>query len=227
MYDGKVVGSFGDASSFSFCTDKIMSTGGEGGMVLFKDEVAWAKAWAIKDHGKMPPEQLPSSIAPAGEFRYLHQSFGSNYRMTEMQAAIGRVQLAKLPKWLAQRKANADALTAAIAGLSGIIVDRQEPFASCAWYKYYIRIDENGLRVDKSRAEIIAELVKLGIQCGSGSCPDMSLEAAFKGRKPRRDGGLDNAHWLGARTIMFPVDHLLDEADMHAIARALTRVVTP
>jgi dTDP-4-amino-4,6-dideoxygalactose transaminase len=98
LYENKPVGSFGDASSFSFCTDKIMSTGGEGGMVLFADKAVWSRAWAIKDHGKAPPEQLPPSIAPAGEFRYLHQSFGSNFRMTEMQAAIGRVQLKKLPK---------------------------------------------------------------------------------------------------------------------------------
>jgi dTDP-4-amino-4,6-dideoxygalactose transaminase len=91
VYDGKMVGSFGDASSFSFCTDKIMSTGGEGGMILFADKSAWSKAWAIKDHGKVPPEEMPQNIAPPGEFRYVHQSFGTNFRMTEMQAAIGRV----------------------------------------------------------------------------------------------------------------------------------------
>jgi dTDP-4-amino-4,6-dideoxygalactose transaminase len=225
LYNNKPVGSFGDASSFSFCTDKIMSTGGEGGMILFADKNAWSRAWAIKDHGKTPPEQSPPSIGRAGEFRYLHQSFGSNYRMTEMQAAIGRLQLQKLPKWLAQRRANAACLTNAISALPGVTVDKDEACAKSAFYKFYIRIDESAVPGNKTRSDIIAGLMRLGIQCGSGSCPDMSQETAFKDRPPRRDGDLQNAHWLGASTIMFPVDHLLDEEDMLAIADALKKVI--
>ena len=225
MYENRPIGSFGDASSFSFCTDKIMSTGGEGGIVLFADKAVWSRAWAIKDHGKAPPEELPPSIAPAGEFRYVHQSFGTNFRMTEMQAAIGRVQLQKLPKWLAQRRANAACLTNAISKLPGIIVDKDEACAKSAFYKYYIRVDESEIPGNKTRSDIIAGLMRLGIQCGSGSCPDMSREAAFKDRTPRRDGELENARWLGTQTIMFPVDHLLDEDDMLAIADALKKVI--
>jgi dTDP-4-amino-4,6-dideoxygalactose transaminase len=225
VYDGRQVGSFGDASSFSFCTDKIMSTGGEGGMILFADKAAWSKAWAIKDHGKAPPEELPPSIAPAGEFRYIHQSFGTNFRMTEMQAAIGRIQLMKLPKWLGQRRANAACLAHEISALPGILVDKDEPYATSAYYKYYIRIDERSTPGKKTRSDIIAGLMRLGIQCGSGSCPDMSQERAFHGRIPRRDGNLKNARALGATTIMFPVDHLLDEGDMLTIADALKKVV--
>jgi dTDP-4-amino-4,6-dideoxygalactose transaminase len=225
MYENRPIGSFGDASSFSFCTDKIMSTGGEGGIVLFADKAVWSRAWAIKDHGKAPPEELPPSISPAGEFRYVHQSFGTNFRMTEMQAAIGRVQLQKLPKWLAQRRANAACLTNAISKLPGIIVDKDEACAKSAFYKYYIRVDESEIPGNKTRSDIIAGLMRLGIQCGSGSCPDMSREAAFKDRTPRRDGELENARWLGTQTIMFPVDHLLDEEDMLAIADALKKVI--
>ena len=225
VYDNKMIGSFGDASSFSFCTDKIMSTGGEGGMILFADKAAWSKAWAIKDHGKLPPEEMPQNIAPAGEFRYVHQSFGTNFRMTEMQAAIGRVQLKKLPKWLAQRRANAKCLSEAIGDIPGIIVDKIPNHIQSARYKYYIRVDEKELPGNKSRSDIIAGLLGLGIQCGSGSCPDMSQEIAFQGREPRRDGNLENAHKLGASTIMFPVDHLFGEDDMLVIASALRKVV--
>lgn len=225
VYDGKMVGSFGDASSFSFCTDKIMSTGGEGGMILFADKSAWSKAWAIKDHGKVPPEEMPQNIAPPGEFRYVHQSFGTNFRMTEMQAAIGRVQLKKLPKWLAQRRANAHCLSEAVADIPGVIVDAYDAHILSARYKYFIRIDEGKLPGNKTRADIIAGLLALGIQCGSGSCPDMSKEIAFQGREPRRDGNLENAHRLGASTIMFPVDHLFNEDDMLVIAGALKKVV--
>lgn len=225
VYDGKMVGSFGDAASFSFCTDKIMSTGGEGGMILFADKSAWSKAWAIKDHGKVPPEEMPKNIAPAGEFRYVHQSFGTNFRMTEMQAAIGRVQLKKLPKWLAQRRANAYCLSEAVAEIPGIIVDEPDAHILSARYKYLVRIDESKLPGNKTRSDIIAGLLALGIQCGSGSCPDMSREIAFQGREPRRDGNLENAHRLGASTIMFPVDHLFSEDDMLVIAGALKKVV--
>lgn len=225
VFDGKMVGSFGDASSFSFCTDKIMSTGGEGGMILFADKLAWSKAWAIKDHGKVPPEEMPQNIAPPGEFRYVHQSFGTNFRMTEMQAAIGRVQLKKLPKWLAQRRANAQCLSEAVADIPGVIVDEHDAHILSARYKYFIRVDENKLPGNKTRADVIAGLLALGIQCGSGSCPDMSKEIAFQGREPRRDGKLENAHKLGASTIMFPVDHLFSEDDMLVIAGALKKVV--
>lgn len=225
LYRDRPVGSFGDASSFSFCTDKIMSTGGEGGMLLLKDEESWAKAWAIKDHGKVPLALLPQNIAPPGEFRYLHRSFGSNYRMTEMQAAIGRVQLRKLPQWLAQRRANAEALASALSDLPGIVVDAPAAHVRPAWYKFYFRIDDRVLPKGLTRSDIIAGLMQLGIPCGSGSCPDMSREAAFEERAPRRDGDLANAHWLGARTIMFPVDHLLDQDDMMIFAEALKKVV--
>lgn len=224
LYKNKPVGSFGHASSFSFCTDKIMSTGGEGGMVLFQDENAWAKAWAGKDHGKLPVQHQPANHAAPGEFRYLHSIFGSNFRMTEMQAAIGRAQLAKLPKWLKQRRANAELLASEIVGLPGIIVDEVPSDITPAWYKFYLRVDEAALPNGLTRSDIIAGLMQLGIQCGSGSCPDMSREDAFANRPPRKDE-IRFAHKLGASTVMFPVDHLLDEDDMLAIAAGLRKVL--
>lgn len=224
-YKGQSVGSFGDASSFSFCTDKIMSTGGEGGMVLFKSDVAWANGWAIKDHGKAAPELRPQSTSLPGEFRYLHQSFGSNFRMTEMQAAIGRNQLHKLPFWTERRRLNAETLASALKGLPGIVLDWHEDHVQHAWYKFYVLIDETSLPARLTRSVVIGKLLKLGIQCGSGSCPDMSREAAFAGRSVRRDGNLPNANWLGARSLMFPVDHLLDESDMLKISEALKMVL--
>lgn len=224
LYKGQQVGSFGHASSFSFCTDKIMSTGGEGGMVLFRNEDAWAKAWAGKDHGKLPAKFQPENSAAPGEFRYLHSIFGSNYRMTEMQAAIGRAQLKKLPKWLQQRRANAETLALEIDGLPGIIFDKPPAYESPAWYKFYIRVDEGMLPNGLTRSDIIGGLMQLGIQCGSGSCPDMSREDAFANRPPRKDE-IRFAHKLAASTIMFPVDHLLDEDDMLAIAAGLRKVL--
>ncbi|MFY9686113.1 MAG: DegT/DnrJ/EryC1/StrS family aminotransferase, partial [Pseudolabrys sp.] len=95
--DGKLVGSFGHASAFSFCQDKIITTGGEGGMALFKDEAAWRSAWSYRDHGKDHDIMFKPTSSVA--FRWAHTGFGSNWRLTEMQAAIGLRQLAKLPAW--------------------------------------------------------------------------------------------------------------------------------
>ena len=224
-FRGRAVGSFGDASAFSFCTDKIMSTGGEGGMVLFADEAAWAKGWAYKDHGKDPIKLRTPSTGRPGEFRYMHDSFGSNFRMTELQAAIGRAQLRKLPGWLARRKANARALSDALSDLPAIVLQAVPAHVDHAWYKYYLRLDGARLPRGMDRSDVIAGLIARGIQCGSGSCPDMSREAAFEGLPPRRDGDLAQAHKLGACSVMFPVDHLLGEEDMLAIGAALREVL--
>lgn len=223
IYGNRRVGSFGDASSFSFCTDKIMSTGGEGGMVMFRDEAVWTRAWSLKDHGKTPPELLPRTISRAGEFQYLHNSFGSNYRLTEMQAAIGRVQLEKLPLWLERRRANAEALATMISDIPGVVIDWHEAHVRPAWYKFYARIDS---KAGMTRSDVIAGLMEFGIVCGSGSCPDMSREGAFDTRKVRRDRELANARRLGDQTIMFPVDHLLGEHDMRRVAVALREVMS-
>ena len=98
MHDDFPVGACSDAAAFSFCTDKIISTGGEGGMLVLHDHLLWERAWAYKDHGKSP--HAGAVIGPPGTFRWLHGSLGSNYRMTEMQAAIGLCQLTKLDGWV-------------------------------------------------------------------------------------------------------------------------------
>jgi dTDP-4-amino-4,6-dideoxygalactose transaminase len=225
VYHGRPLGSFGDASSFSFCTDKIMSTGGEGGMVLFRQREAWLKAAAYKDHGKNLLKLASPAITAPGEFRYLHDSFGTNFRLTEMQAAIGRAQLRKLPEWLERRSANAARLSASLQQLPGIIVDLPKPGHHPAWYKFYVRIDPAAMPNGIRRAELLARLTAMGIQCGSGSCPDMSGEAAFANSGARRDGNLAHAHALGETTVMLPVDHLLTDDDMDSIVQAFREIL--
>lgn len=224
-YRGQQVGSFGDCSSFSFCTDKIMSTGGEGGIVLFRTQKAWETAFAYKDHGKNPVKlRMPAVTAP-GEFRYTHDSFGTNFRLTELQAAIGRVQLRKLPSWLQQRRANAERLAAALHDLPGLIVDPVKPASDPAWYKFYVRVDPARLPEGITRSGLLARLTALGVQCGSGSCPDMSREGAFAKLSPRRDGDLVCATELGSTTIMLPVHHLMTADDIDFIAAAFREVL--
>ena len=96
-YKGNPVGSIGHVGCWSFCQDKIMTTGGEGGMVTTNYKDLWSKMWSFKDHCKNW-EAVYEREHPPG-FRWLHNSFGTNWRMTEMQAAIGRVQLKRMPEW--------------------------------------------------------------------------------------------------------------------------------
>lgn len=217
-FRGRPAGSFGDAAAFSFCTDKIMSTGGEGGMVLLRDEAHWKRAWAYKDHGKNP-DKFFAPPAAAG-FRYLHDSFGSNGRMTEMQAAIGRAQLAKLPGWLVRRRRNAQVLMRLLRANPAVEVPAIPDHAGHAFYRLYVTIAAS--RLGKAGATpIIDGMARMGMPVGGGSCADMTRETAFAGIDVRRDGLLPVARDLGRRSIAFPVDHLLDEGDMARLANCL------
>ena len=216
--NGRQVGSFGDAAAFSFCTDKIISTGGEGGMLLLDDEGAWARAWAYKDHGKSP--HPPAHNGLPGSFRWLHQSIGSNYRMTEMQAGIGLCQLDQLDRWLEIRRRNAAILNRHLAGTEAVRLTEPSPWVEHAYYKFYAFIRPEALRPLWSRDRIVAELIAYGIPAGSGSCPEIYLEAAFCTGSTGLER-LPNAFLLGRTSMMVPVDPTLSEADMHHMGRSI------
>jgi len=220
--DGRMVGSFGDIAAFSFCTDKIISTGGEGGMVVTSSGKLWKRAFSYKDHGK-DPDKIRQH-APGSRFRYIHDEFGSNFRMTEFQAAIGRRQLAKLPHWLGRRRRNAQALSEALRDHPLCIVPSSAPGVMHAWYKYNLVIRVEDLRERSSVEEIVDILRAQGITCGTGSCPDMSQEAAFR-TMPKREGDLPNAAWLGRRNLMLAVDHLFEPEQMRAIGDIAARTI--
>ncbi len=210
---GRPVGSFGDAAAFSFCTDKIMSTGGEGGMVLLRDDAAWERAWSRKDHGKSP--RGPAGANPAGTFRWLHECLGSNYRLTEMQAAIGVVQERKLDAWLAVRRRNAAILDRALAPLAAVRLAVPSPAVGHAYYKYYAFARPERLAPGWSRDRILAAITAAGVPCGSGICPEIYREHAFDGSASVPPVRLPVARALGETSMMFPVDPTLD-ADMVA-----------
>lgn len=221
--DGRKAGSFGAAAAFSFCTDKIMSTGGEGGMLLLKDQAAWRRAWAYKDHGK----NVALLAEPwAGQaFRYVHESFGTNWRMTEMQAAIGRVQLRKLPLWLERRRRNAALLRERLEGYPLIQLPVIPDGVEHAFYKFYLMLDIDHFPAGTGRAEVIAELVRQGIPAGSGSCPDMSRELAMRQSAHPNVRPLPAAAQVGERSLMLPVDHLLDDSAMIFVADKLVEAL--
>lgn len=222
-YGDQHVGTIGHMGCFSFCQDKIMSTGGEGGLLVMHDEALWSKAWAFKDHGKSF-DAVYHKEHPLG-FRWLHESFGTNWRMLEVQAAIGRLQLRKLPGWTAQRQSNAAVLTGRFSKLPSLRVPTVPKGSEHAQYKFYVYVQPEKLRTGWSRDRIMAGVVARGAPCYTGTCSEIYLEKAFTdvGLGPKER--LPVAQELGETSLMFLVHHTLTEADMSAVAGVVEEVV--
>ena len=221
-YKGRPVGSFGDAAAFSFCQDKIITTGGEGGMLVTNDEALWKTGWAYKDHGKNY-DAVYHRDHPVG-YRWLHESFGTNWRMTEMQAAIGRVQLRKLPHWLGQRRRNAAILAACFRNIPALRVAEPPDNVSHAHYKYYAFVRPERLRDGWHRDRIVAEIAAQGVPCFSGSCSEIYLEKAFELTGLRPAEPLPVARHAGETSLMFLVHPTLTADDMQRTCRAVEQV---
>jgi hypothetical protein len=222
-YKGLPVGSFGDAAAFSFCQDKIMTTGGEGGMVITNSRDLWEKIWSYKDHGKCY-DAVYNQTHPPG-FRWLHESFGTNLRMTEMQAAIGRIQLRKLPGWVEIRRRNASILTERFAKIGAFRVITPPPEVFHSYYKYYVFIRPERLRSGWDRNRIIENIVKRGVPCFSGSCSEVYLEKAFSAKGLNQNARLPVARELGETSLMFLVHPTLSAKDMEIMADEVGEVM--
>lgn len=202
FYKGRPVGSIGDVGAFSFCQDKIITTAGEGGMITLDSDELYEAAWAYKDHGKSY-DAIHRRDHPRG-FRWLHESFGTNWRLTEVQSAIGRLQLRKLPAWVETRRAHAAMLSACFRELSGLRVTVPAKHIGHAYYKYYTFVRPDALRTGWSRDRIVEEIGARGVACFSGSCSEVYLEKAFPvAWRPK--SRLSVAHELGETSLMFLV----------------------
>lgn len=202
--DGRRVGSFGTAAAFSFCTDKIMSTGGEGGMLLTSDESVWRSAWSLKDHGKSW-DAMQRPAAGKG-YRWVHAEIGTNARLTEMQAAIGRLQLQKLDEWLAIRRRNAGILMESLSSVPALRVPEPPENVGHAWYKFYCFIRPEALKSGWSRDRVLSEVNRREVQCFSGSCPEIYLEKALARPEWQPADRLKVARQLGETSLMLLVD---------------------
>jgi dTDP-4-amino-4,6-dideoxygalactose transaminase len=222
-YKGRPVGSFGDVAAFSFCQDKIMTTGGEGGMLTTNDKAIWEKAWAYKDHGKNYDSVFHKEHPPG--FRWLHDSFGTNWRMTEMQAAIGRVQLRKLPEWTATRWRNAAMLTECFEKIPALRILKVPEEFGHAYYKYYVFVRPEKLRDGWDRDRIMNAVTAEGIPCFSGSCSEIYLEKAFVKAGIGPDKRLPAARKAGETSLMFWVHPTLGADEMRDTCRAVEKVM--
>lgn len=245
IYKGRSVGSIGHVGAWSFCQDKIMTTGGEGGMVTTNDESLWRKMWSFKDHGKSF-EAVYERKHPPG-FRWLHESFGTNWRMLEMQAAIGRIQLQRMPDWTTKRQLNAATLVATLHQFSGENGPIRLPNYGCTLcdagcgscgtlsckkgcvhghYKFYAYVRTQNLSSGWSRDRIIEAINSLGVPCFQGSCSEVYLEKAFDGTGWRPSGRLSTARELGETSLMWLVHPTLTEEDVAKTCAVIQQVIS-
>jgi dTDP-4-amino-4,6-dideoxygalactose transaminase len=221
-YKGRSIGSIGHVGCWSFCQDKIMTTGGEGGMVTCNDESLWKKMWAYKDHGKSW-DAIYNKEHPPG-FRWLHESFGTNWRLTEMQSAIGRIQLGRMPEWFKLRGKYADMIASTCSEFECIRVPSVPEYVEHANYKYYVFVRPDLLANGWDRDRIVAEINALGVPCLPGSCSEVYLEKAFDGTDFRPSVPLPVARELGDTSLMFIVHPTLTEDEINKTTQAISTV---
>ncbi|QHB57092.1 aminotransferase class I/II-fold pyridoxal phosphate-dependent enzyme (plasmid) [Ralstonia solanacearum] len=224
VYKGRAVGTIGDIGAWSFCQDKIMTTGGEGGMVTTNRRDLWERMWSYKDHGKSW-EAVYERKHPVG-FRWVHESFGTNWRMLEMQAAIGRIQLTRMPEWSRRRQANASVLAQALSTCASVRVPRPSSDITHAWYKFYAFVDPQQLAPGWTRDRILAEINAAGVPCYAGTCSEVYLEKAFEPTGWRPERRLPVAQRLGETSLMWLVHPTLTEAEMARMAEVSRAVLT-
>ncbi len=221
-YKGRSVGSIGHIGAWSFCQDKIMTTGGEGGMVTTNDKELWSKMWSFKDHGKSF-SSVYEKQHPAG-FRWVHDSFGTNWRMLEVQGVIGRIQLKRMAEWTAKRQANAALLDQAVADIDLLRVVQVPADCEHAEYKHYFFIRPQLLPPGWSRDRIIEEIMQRGVPCYQGSCSEVYLEKAFDNTGWRPEKPLANARQLGETSVMMLVHPTLTAEEIAKSCSVLREV---
>lgn len=223
-YKGRKVGSIGHVGAFSFCTDKIMTTGGEGGMLTTDDYDVWDKAWSYKDHGKKFDAVYNKNHEQG--FRWLHEGFGTNWRLTEMQSAIGREQIKLLPQWLERRSKNASILNECLSKFDFIRTTIPSEDIGHAYYKLYAFVRPAKMKNSWSRDRILAELEKRGVPGISGSCPEMYLEKAFEGASYKPGKSLPVAKELGETSLLFLTHPTIDNKSMDEMTTIISEVLS-
>lgn len=223
MYKGRSVGSIGDIGAWSFCQDKIMTTGGEGGMVTTNSKDLWAKMWSYKDHGKNY-ESVYEKKHPPG-FRWVHDSFGTNWRMTEVQATIGRVQLRHMKEWSEKRRINGRKIDRVAEKYDFIRTIQIPADIIPAEYKHYIFVEDDLLGDGWTRDRIIKAINERGVPCYQGSCSEVYREKAFDNTLWRPEKRLRNACILGNTSLMFLVHPTLTNFEIDKMCKVIDSVL--
>ncbi len=223
-YKNKMIGSFGDIATWSFCQDKIISTGGEGGMVTTNNTKFYEKMWSYKDHGKSRRKLLNQKVV--NDYVWLHDSFGSNFRMTEMQAVLGRLQLKNITKTNTLRNRNANYLKKIFLKYKDFFyVPIVDSYMCHAYYKFYVYINIKNFKRFSTRKNLISKLNKMGVDCFSGSCSEIYKEEAFKNSKFKPNKSLPNAKKIGETSLMFLVHQTITEKEIKITCKKIDQAI--
>ncbi len=223
-YKGRMVGGIGHIGAWSFCQDKIMTTGGEGGMVTTNSRQWWATMWSYKDHGKSWEAVYERQHAPG--YRWVHESFGTNCRMLETQAVIGRIQLQRMPMWASQRRSNASRIAATCREFAALRVPVVPSDVQHACYKFYVFVEPEKLAGGWTRDRIIEEISARGVPCVQGTCSELYLEKAFDNTGYRPQHRLPVAKELGETSLMFLVHPSLSNQDIQKTCLVIREVMS-
>lgn len=222
-YKGRAVGSIGDVGAWSFCQDKIMTTAGEGGMVTTNDKELWQKIWSFKDHGKSWNAIYEKQHPPG--FRWLHESFGTNWRLTEIQSAVGRKQLSKMPDWRETRKRYSEQIFNTCGQFNSLRVPQIPDYIEHAFYKCYVFVNNEQLKAGWDRDKIMNMISDKGVPCFSGSCSEVYKEKAFDNTGFRPNTPLPNAVELGETSLMFLVHPTLTQNEIDKCCEVIEEVL--
>jgi dTDP-4-amino-4,6-dideoxygalactose transaminase len=193
-------------------------------MVTTNDEILWRKMWEYKDHGKSY-DAVYKKVHPKG-YRWLHESFGTNWRMIYMQAVIGRIQLKKMSQWHEERLRNATQIWEFSKNINGLRVGLMPETIEHAAYKCYVNVDLYKLKEDWSRDRVIEEINARGVPCFSGACSEIYKERAFDGQSFKPINDLPNAYSLGQTSLMFTVHPGLSSAAIQKTCDTLRDVMS-
>jgi len=221
-YKGRKVGTFGHINAFSFCQDKIFTTGGEGGMVVTNDEEYYriAREFAL--------------YAGAGG------RLGFNYRMTEMQAAIGLVMLERLDKFVEKRRENARYLTEHLSSLDGIRTPTERPYVKHVYYRYVCTLDLSKFKVSKD--QFIKAVAAEGVPIQPHTTSELYLDPTFqkqlgygrsqcpfkcplyKGKLNYRENLCPTAQRIGREAFRLLVHPTIEKEDLDDVIAAIKKV---
>ncbi len=222
-YRGRSVGSIGHVGCWSFCQDKIMTTGGEGGMVTTNSDELWSRMWSMNDQGKSWDAMHQPNSTPG--FRWVHERFGSNGRLTEMQAAIGRIQIRRMPEWSALRRGHCETIWAAARSCAGLRAPMPPDDSVHAGYKCYVFVEQQHLKAGWNRDRILAEINARDVPCYSGLCPEIYLEKSFQEASLAPNERLPVAKELGETSLMFLVHPTLKPHEIEKSCEVLIDVL--
>ena len=228
-YKGHSVGSIGHVGAWSFCQDKIMTIGGEGGMVTTNSEELWKKMWAYRDHGKAfePEFQSKNSNGNSINVYWPHKSFGTNWRLTEMQSALGRYQIKKMKEWSRKRRAYCNRIKEACRKIPSLRVTEFPDYIDHACYKYFVFVRSEKLKQGWTRNRIVEEINKLNVPCYTGGCPEVYREPAFKGTsfELREYERFPIAKELGETSLMFLVHPTLKQEEIEKTCQVIEQIM--